>query len=101
MRRDMFTPEHEMFRDQVAKFVDNEIAPKIESWNRNGMSDRESWRKMGAAGFLGANAPTEYGGGGVDFIYDAIVMEEVSRVGAHGLVLSLHSDLCMPYITTF
>ena len=50
---------------------------------------------------FGANAPAEYGGGGVDFIYDAIVMEELSRVRAHGLMMSLHSDICIPYITSF
>src|SRR5260370_29735282 len=101
MRRDIFSEEHEMFRAQVRRFVDTEIEPKVPEWNRAGMSDRTSWRKMGAAGFLGANAPTEYGGGGVDFIYDAIVMEELSRVRAHGLMMSLHSDICMPYITSF
>ena len=90
-----------MFRAQVRRFVDAEIEPKVPEWNRVGMSDRASWRKMGAAGFLGANAPAEYGGGGVDFIYDAIVMEELSRVRAHGLMMSLHSDICMPYITSF
>ena len=88
-----------MFRAQVRRFVDAEIEPKVPEWNRVGMSDRASWRKMGEAGFLGANAPAEYGGGGVDFIYDAIVMEELSRVRAHGLMMSLHSDICMPYIT--
>ena len=101
MRRDIFTEEHEMFRAQVRRFVDTEIEPKVPEWNRAGMSDRASWRKMGEAGFLGANAPAEYGGGGVDFIYDAIVMEELSRVRAHGLMMSLHSDICMPYITSF
>ncbi len=90
-----------MFRAQVRRFVDTEIEPKVAEWNRAGMSDRASWRKMGEAGFLGANAPAEYGGGGVDFIYDAIVMEELSRVRAHGLMMSLHSDICMPYITSF
>jgi len=55
----------EMFRAQVRRFVENELVPKIESWNRNGRSDRESWRKMGEAGFLGANAPAEYGNSGV------------------------------------
>ena len=79
MRREIFTEEHEMFRAQVRRFVDAEIEPKVPEWNRVGMSDRASWRKMGEAGFLGANAPAEYGGGGVDFIYDAIVMEELSR----------------------
>jgi acyl-CoA dehydrogenase len=101
MRREFFTPEHQMFRDQVAKFVDTEIAPKVEHWNRAGMSDRESWRKMGAAGFLGANAPAEYGGAGADFGYDAIVVEELARIRAHGLMMGLHSDICMPYITAY
>lgn len=90
-----------MFREQVRRFVDTEIEPKVAEWNRNGISDRESWRRMGAAGFLGANAPEEYGGGGVDFLYDAIVMEELARVRAHGLMMGLHSDICMPYVTTF
>ena len=101
MRRDIFSEEHEMFRAQVRRFVENELVPKIECWNRNGRSDRESWRKMGEAGFLGANAPAEYGGAGADFLYDAIVVEELSRVRAHGLMMGLHSDIIMPYIATY
>ncbi|HKF30716.1 MAG TPA: acyl-CoA dehydrogenase family protein [Candidatus Binataceae bacterium] len=101
MRREIFSAEHDMFREQVGRFVDSEIEPKVAEWNRNGISDRQSWRKMGAAGFLGPNAPEEYGGGGVDFLYDAIVMEELARVRAHGLMMGLHSDICMPYLTTY
>src|ERR1700683_3037220 len=101
MRRDIFTEEHEMFRAQVARFVDVEIAPKVEQWNRVGRSDRASWKKMGDAGYLGANAPAEYGGAGADFIYDAIINEELGRVRAHGLMMGLHSDICMPYLTAF
>ena len=101
MRRDIFTEEHEMFRAQVRRFVETEIVPKIDGWNRAGMSDRESWRKLGAAGFLAPNAPAEYGGGGVDFIYDAIVIEEMARVRAHGLMMGLHSDICIPYLVRF
>src|SRR5580692_12680748 len=101
MRRDIFTEEHEMFRAQVRRFVDTEIEPKVAEWNRAGMSDRASWRKMGEAGFLGANAPAEYGGAGADFLYDAIVIEELSRVRAHGLMMGLHSDIIMPYIASY
>jgi acyl-CoA dehydrogenase len=101
MRRDLFSEEHEMFRTQVRRFVENELVPKIPEWNRNGMSDRESWRKMGAAGFLGANAPTEYGGAGADFIYDAIVIEELAWARAHGLMMGLHSDIILPYLLTY
>jgi len=101
MRRDIFSEEHEMFRTQVRRFVENELVPKIDGWNRAGMSDRESWRKMGEAGFLGANAPAEYGGSGADFLYDAIIIEELARVRAHGLMMGLHSDIIMPYIATY
>ncbi len=101
MRRQIFSREHELFRDQVARFVEKEIVPKIESWNARGMSDRESWRRMGAEGFLGAHAPAEYGGAGGDFLYDAIVMEELARLRAHGLMMSLHSDICLPYILEY
>ncbi|MFM7143184.1 MAG: acyl-CoA dehydrogenase family protein [Alphaproteobacteria bacterium] len=98
MRRDVFSQDHELFRDQFRRFAEREIAPKVDEWNARGMSDRESWRKMGEAGFLGAHAPAEYGGGGGDFLYDAIVMEEMSLLRAHGLMMSLHSDICMPYL---
>ncbi|MEY4951344.1 MAG: hypothetical protein RL698_3555 [Pseudomonadota bacterium] len=98
MRREIFSQEHELFRDQFRRFADREIVPRVEGWNARGMSDRDSWRKMGEAGFLGAHAPAEYGGGGADFLYDAIVMEEMSLLRAHALMMSLHSDICMPYI---
>src|SRR5271166_3780888 len=101
MRREIFSAEHDMFREQVRRLVNTEIEPKVAEWNRNGISDRESWCRLGAAGFLGANAPEEYGGGGVDFLYDAIVMEELARVRAHGLMMGLHSDICMPYLSTY
>ena len=101
MRREIFSAEHDMFREQVRRLVTTEIEPKVAEWNRNGISDRQSWRRLGAAGFLGANAPEEYGGGGVDFLYDAIVMEELARVRAHGLMMGLHSDICMPYLSTY
>ena len=101
MRREIFTEEHELFRAQVRRLVETEIVPKIPQWNRDGMSDRASWQKLGAAGFLGPNAPAEYGGGGVDFLYDAIVVEEIARVRAHGLMMGLHSDICLPYIASY
>ncbi|HUI25772.1 MAG TPA: acyl-CoA dehydrogenase family protein, partial [Candidatus Kryptonia bacterium] len=101
MRRDIFSEEHEQFRDQFRRFAEKEIAPKVEAWNARGMSDRESWRRAGAEGFLGANAPAEYGGAGADFLYDAIIMEEMAWIRAHAMMISLHSDICLPYIATF
>src|SRR5258705_12617886 len=101
MRRDIFSDEHELFRSQFKRFAEAEIVPKIAGWDEKGMSDRATWKRMGEEGFLGANAPEAYGGADADFLYDAIVMEELAYVRAHGLMMSLHSDICMPYITSF
>jgi len=101
MRRDIFSDEHELFRSEFKRFAAAEIEPKIAGWNEKGMSDRATWRRMGEEGFLGANAPEVYGGAGADFLYDAIVMEELSYLRAHALMMSLHSDICMPYLTEF
>ena len=98
MKRDIFSPDHEIFREQFRKFADKEIAPKVAQWNERGMSDRETWQKAGAAGFLGANQPAEYGGAGGDFLYDAIVIEEMADLRAHAMMISLHSDICLPYL---
>jgi acyl-CoA dehydrogenase len=101
LRRDLFSDEHDLFRDQVRRFVEREVEPRVPEWNEKGMSDRETWRRAGEAGLLGACAPEEYGGAGADFLYDAIVIEEFARVRAHALMMSLHSDICMPYLTTY
>ncbi|HTO07495.1 MAG TPA: acyl-CoA dehydrogenase family protein [Myxococcota bacterium] len=101
MKRDIFSDEHELFRAQFKRFAAAEIEPKIAGWNEKGMSDRATWKRMGEEGFLGANAPEKYGGAGADFLYDAIVMEEIAYLRAHGLMMSLHSDICMPYLTEF
>jgi acyl-CoA dehydrogenase len=101
MKREIFSEEHELFREQVRRFVEREVEPKIAEWNERGMVDRATWRRLGEEGLLGANQPTEYGGAGGDFLFDAIVIEELARVRAHGLAASLHSDICLPYIVSY
>jgi len=99
--RDIFTDEHELYREQFRRFAEAEIAPRIEQWNREGKSDRDTWRRAGGQGFLGAAAPEAYGGGGGDFLFDVVVMEEMARLRAHAMMISLHSDICMPYLTAY
>jgi acyl-CoA dehydrogenase len=101
MRRRIFTEEHEQFREQFRRFAQKEIEPKVADWNARGTSDKETWRLAGSAGFLGASAPAEYGGAGGDFLYDAIIMEEMAWIRAHAMMISLHSDIVMPYLITF
>jgi len=50
MRRTIFSEEHELFRQQVRRFVEKEVAPKVEHWNARGTSDRETWERAGAEG---------------------------------------------------
>ncbi|MGH7787895.1 MAG: acyl-CoA dehydrogenase family protein [Candidatus Binatia bacterium] len=101
MKRDIFSSEHDQFRAQFRRFAEKEVAPKIAQWNERGMSDRATWKRLGDEGFLGANQPVEYGGAGGDFLYDAIIMEELSDLRAHAIMVSLHSDIVMPYLVAY
>ncbi|MEO0596576.1 MAG: acyl-CoA dehydrogenase family protein [Chloroflexota bacterium] len=102
MKRTIFEDEHNMFRDAFRKFVEQEVAPHHEEWEKEGIVPRELWQKAGEYGFLGMDVPEEYGGGGVeDFRYNTIVTEELIRVGASGPGFSLHNDIVIPYILEY
>jgi len=101
MRRDIFSEEHELFRGQLRRFVAAEVEPHIAAWKAAGITPRAIWKRMGEEGYLGANQPVEYGGAGGDFLYDAIVMEELAYARAHALQASLHTDICLPYLTSY
>jgi len=99
VERRIFTQEHEAFRSTVARFVDDEVAPHHAAWEEQGHVPRELWRRAGALGLLCTDVPEAYGGGGVaDFRYNAIVTEELCRVGASGVGFPLHNDVVVPYL---
>ncbi|HEX4905941.1 MAG TPA: acyl-CoA dehydrogenase family protein, partial [Acidimicrobiales bacterium] len=100
MQRTIFDDEHEALRASFRQFLDKEVVPNVEAWERAGIVDRELFRKAGASGFLGFAVPEEYGGGGTDdFRFNLVIGEEVMAVGAGGagLGLTLHNDICLPY----
>jgi len=100
MRRAHLTADHELFRTSVATFVEREMVPHREEWDAAGIVPRELFEKAGAAGFLAMAAPEEYGGGGVDdFRYNQVFSEAMAAagVGAEGLGMALHNDICLPY----
>ena len=97
-RRSVFNEDHEMFRDQVRRFVEAEITPNHAQWEKDGRVSREAWLKAGENRLLCAAMPEEYGGAGADFLFSMVVMEELSRAGAMGPGFSLHSDIVAPYI---
>jgi len=102
MERTIFDSEHDMFRSAFRKFAEQEIAPHHEEWEKAGIVPRELWLKAGEFGYLGMDVPEEYGGGGIkDFRYNAIMSEELVRVGASGPGFGLHNDIVIPYILEY
>lgn len=99
--RTVYEAEHELFRESVRKFLEVEAAPYHAQWEKDGQVDRALWNKAGEQGFLAPTVPEEYGGVGVDFRYNAIVDEEVSRAGLSGIGWGLHSDIGVPYILNY
>jgi alkylation response protein AidB-like acyl-CoA dehydrogenase len=100
MRRTLFDDEHDLFRDSVARFIADEVAPRNAAWEEAGLVDRDLFTAAGAHGFLAMAAPVEHGGGGVeDFRYNLVIAEEIQRaaVNAAGLGWTLHNDVCLPY----
>ena len=101
IQRDLFNAEHEAFRDTVRRFIDKEIAPHHESWEEQGVVPRDLWLKAGAAGMLCCTVPEQYGGLGVDYLFDVVVFEEMARSGFTGPGFLIHCDLVATYIKSF
>jgi len=96
-----YTEEHRIFRETVRRFFAKEVVPYIDEWEEAGRVPKSVWRKMGEQGFLCMDVPEEYGGLGADFLYSVIITEELGRTGNTGLATPLHSDIVVPYITSF
>jgi acyl-CoA dehydrogenase len=99
MNRKIFDDEHEMFRDSVRNFMQNEIQPHSDKWHEQGIVDRDAFRKAGEQGLLLMWADEKYGGAGVsDFRYEQVLIEENARYGDAGFFMTLHNRLVGPYI---
>ncbi|MDO9380961.1 MAG: acyl-CoA dehydrogenase family protein [Nocardioidaceae bacterium] len=102
MKRHLFEPDHDAFRESMRTFVDKEITPHHALWEEEGQVSREVWRAAGEQGFLGFMMPEEHGGGGVhDFRYNAIVQEELSRARASGPGFAIHTDIVSGYLLAY
>jgi acyl-CoA dehydrogenase len=93
MASPFYTQEHEAFRTTVRRFVDAEIEPFAAAWEEAGEFPRELYRKAGAAGLLGINFPELYGGVEADRLYEVILVQELARPGAGGVLASLTSHV--------
>jgi len=98
VKRTIYEPEHEEFRNTVREYIERELVPHQEKWEQQRIVDREAYIAAGKYGLIGFNMPEEYGGGGTDdFRFNAIIDEEMARSGVHGPALSLHNDVVGPY----
>ena len=99
MKRQIFTGEHDAFRDMVRAFIAKEITPYHEQWERDGLVSRDVWLAAGRAGLLGIHIDEKYGGGGnPDYRYYLVMNEELARAGAHGPGFSVHNDIIGQYL---
>jgi len=104
MNRTIYNEDHEAFRQSYRSWVDNEIVPHDDEWNKAEITPRSLFTNAGKQGFLGFDIPEEFGGGGVeDFRFNAIAAEEIQMAGvtASGLGMTLHNDICVPYFLKY
>jgi acyl-CoA dehydrogenase len=98
-----FTPELELFRDQLRRFVAEEVRPNADDWEAEGAVPRGVFRRMGELGFLGARYGEEYGGAGMDVFASVVLGEELGRAGVSGLAASIlvHTDMASPHLAGY
>lgn len=103
IRATQLSPEHKAFRDTLRAFIQKEINPHIDQWEKDQQIDRSIWKKMGDMGFMGINFPETYGGLELDFYYSMILCEELSHCFSGGFTISalVIQYMSAPYLCKF
>jgi alkylation response protein AidB-like acyl-CoA dehydrogenase len=100
MPRNVYSPDHEAFRESVRAFVQRTLVPRAEQMLEVKTIERDIWLEAGKQGLLGLDIPEEYGGAGAeDYRFNAVFAEEISRFNAAASsCFGIHADVCPPYI---
>lgn len=95
-----FTEEHQLFRESLADFLQKEVVPHIDKWEKSGTIDRFIWKKFGEMGFFGINYPEAYGGLNLDLFYTVIFLEELQKINSGGFAAAMwaHAYLAMTHL---
>ena len=95
-----FTEEHQLFRKSLQDFLQKEVVPHIEKWERTGTIERFIWKKFGEMGFFGLKYPEAYGGLNLDLFYTVIFLEELQRIKSSGFAAAMwaHAYLAMTHL---
>ncbi|PCJ44024.1 MAG: acyl-CoA dehydrogenase [Moraxellaceae bacterium] len=100
----IFTQEHNEIRRTVNNFVENEVNPHVEEWEKAGTFPmKEIFKKLGNLGLLGISKPEEFGGMGLDYSYSIVAAEEfgISKCGGVPLAIGVQTDMCTPALARF
>ncbi len=95
-----FTEEHEAFRASFKEFLQKEVVPHIEGWEKTGKIDRFIWQKFGEMGYFALNTPEEFGGMNLDLFYTVIFLEELQKINSGGFAAAMwaHQYLAMTHL---
>jgi citronellyl-CoA dehydrogenase len=99
-----FTAEHDALKTSLETFIEREINPYVDEWEDEGIFPaKELFKKMGDAGFLGINHPTEFGGSGLDYSYGLVFAETVGTIhcGALPMAIGVQTDMATPALARF
>ncbi|OIQ39949.1 MAG: acyl-CoA dehydrogenase [Bacteroidetes bacterium MedPE-SWsnd-G1] len=96
-----FTEEHNVFRQSFKDFLQKEVVPHIDKWEKTGTIDRFIWKKFGEMGYFGVNYPEAYGGLNLDLFYTVIFLEELQKINSGGFAAAMwaHVFLAMTHIS--
>jgi len=97
MNREVFGPEHELFRDSVRRFLEQHVGPNLSKWAEQGCFDPAVFKAAGELGLLCPGVPELYGGPEADFLYSAVLLEEAAPFSNFGLSLTMHSEIVTNY----
>lgn len=95
-----FTEEHEVFRASFKDFLQKEVVPHIDKWEKTGTIERFIWKKFGEMGYFGLSTPEEYGGLDLDLFYTIIFLEEMQKINSGGFAAAMwaHEYLAMTHL---
>jgi len=97
-----FTEEHELFRKSLKDFLQKEVVPHIEKWEKTGTIERFIWKKFGEMGFFGIAYPESYGGMNLDLFYTVVFLEELQKIKSSGFAAAIwaHAYLAMTHLNS-
>ena len=95
-----FTEEHNQFRQSLRDFLQKEVVPNVDEWEKVGNPPREIWKKFGDMGYFALRFPEKHGGLNLDFFYDVILLEELSKINSAGTsaAIGAHAYLSLAHL---